>query len=148
MLLMVSRVLLAKATCFIVLYVYFAAHVLDIILDLLSNLLSTSRNLNIFSLFSNLLLEQFLNLPNSATSLLFLCLFIGGSQFKSVSNIKSYISPTNSSVWTTFINPFPLSLLHPFLSVLWSHDQANGFHLIVIFTLSFILTSFIYASVI
>jgi len=33
------------------------------------------------------------------------------------------------------------------MSVLWPSDLANGLHLIVIFTLSLILTSFIYASV-
>jgi len=32
------------------------------------------------------------------------------------------------------------------LLVLWPLDLANGFHLIVIFTLSFIFTSFVYAS--
>jgi len=41
----------------------------------------------------------------------------------------------------------PLSCSHQLLSVLWPLDLANGLHLIVIFTLSFIFTFFIFASV-
>jgi len=41
----------------------------------------------------------------------------------------------------------PKSHLHQLLLVLWPLDLANGFHLAVIFTLSFIITSFIYTSV-
>ena len=57
------------------------------------------------------------------------------------------ISFTLNSKHSSLINLFLLSLFAPSLSVLWPNDLANGFHLIVIFTLSFILTSFIYASV-
>ena len=46
-----------------------------------------------------------------------------------------------------FDQSFPPSMLHYLLSVLWPLGLASGLHLIVIFTMSFILTSFIYASV-
>jgi len=53
------------------------------------------------------------------------------------------ISFTLNSKRFSLNNPF-LSCLHQLLSVLWPFDLANGFHLTVIFTLSFIFTSFIY----
>ena len=55
--------------------------------------LTPSLNSIVFSSFSALPLEQFLNLPNSVSSLLFSSIFIG-SKFNSVSSIKSYLLPT------------------------------------------------------
>jgi len=52
------------------------------------------------------------------------------------------ISFTLNSKLFSLNKPFLLSLLHQILSVFWSHDLAQSF-----FTLSFIFTLFIYASV-
>jgi hypothetical protein len=57
------------------------------------------------------------------------------------------ISFTLNSKLFSLNNPFLLSLLHQLLSVLWSLDLVNSFQLTIILTLSFIFTSFIYASV-
>jgi len=58
------------------------------------------------------------------------------------------ISFTLNAKFFSLNNPSLLqSCLHQLLSVLWSLDRATGFHLTVIFTQSFIFTSFIYASV-